>query len=46
MPTTPNTDAYMILGYIAIITILSIYFVSLLLRFRTAYKDIQALSDE
>lgn len=46
MPTTPNTDAYMILGYVAIITIMSIYLVSLTLRFRTAHKDIQALSDD
>lgn len=46
MPTTPNTDAYMIFGYIAIITILSIYIVSLMWRFRTAHKDIQALSDD
>jgi hypothetical protein len=45
MPPTPNTDAYMILGYVVIISILSLYFLSFVMRFRTAHKDIEALSE-
>ena len=45
MPPTPNTDAYMILGYVVIITILSLYFLSMVMRFRSVHKDIEALSE-
>ncbi|HRF97823.1 MAG TPA: hypothetical protein PLZ51_21595 [Aggregatilineales bacterium] len=45
MPPTPNTDAYMILGYVVIISILSLYFLSFVIRFRAAHKDIEALSE-
>jgi len=45
MPPTPNTDAYMILGYVVIITILSLYTLSFALRFRNVRKDIEALSE-
>ncbi|MCU0479844.1 MAG: hypothetical protein MUE54_01375 [Anaerolineae bacterium] len=45
MPPVPNTDAYMVLGYIVIITIVSLYTLSLVMRFRSVHKDIEALSE-
>ncbi len=45
MPPVPNTDAYMVLGYVAIITITSLYILSLALRYRNVHKDIEALSE-
>jgi len=45
MPPVPDTTAYMVLGYIVIITILSLYTLSFALRFRNVRKDIEALSE-
>lgn len=45
MPPVPNTDAYMVLGYVVIITILSLYTLSLVVRFRSVRKDIEVLSE-
>jgi len=45
MPPVPDTTAYMVLGYVTIITIISFYILSLALRFRNAHKDIEALSE-
>lgn len=45
MPPVPNTDAYMVLGYVVIITILSLYTLSLVVRFRNVRKDIEVLSE-
>lgn len=45
MPPVPDTTAYMVLGYVVIITALSLYTLSLALRFRSVRKDIEALSE-
>ncbi len=41
----PNTDAYMIAGYIVIFGVMLIYLVSLIVRQRSLRKDLELLED-
>jgi len=41
----PNTDAYMVAGYIVIFGVMLIYLVSLVIRQRSLSKDLELLED-
>lgn len=43
--TTPDTSAYMVLGYSVIFGVIALYLISLLVRYRSTKQEYQLLSE-